>query len=170
MELILARCTIRTLRASDAPRLAQIANDRDIWRNLRDRFPHPYELAHAEGFIRHILTSTREHAFAICLGDELAGVISVNVGEDIYRRTAEIGFWLGAEARGKGIATDAVAAVSAWAFDTLDLVRIHAAVFVWNPGSARVLEKAGYSLECRACNAAFKDGQVVDEFIYSLVR
>jgi RimJ/RimL family protein N-acetyltransferase len=43
-------------------------------------------------------------------------------------------------------------------------------VFVWNPSSARVLEKAGYSLECRARNAAFKDGAVVDEFIYSLVR
>ena len=116
MEILLDRCTLRTLRPADAPRLAVIANDREIWRNLRDRFPHPYELAHAEHFIARALIPKREHAFAICVGDDLAGVISVILGEDIYRRSAEIGYWLGAEARGKGIATEAVRALSGWAF------------------------------------------------------
>lgn len=169
-SLVRDRCTLRALRETDAARLALIADDRSVWRNLRDRFPHPYELSDAQAFIAYALSSEREHAFGICRGEELDGVVSLTVGEDIYGRSAEIGYWLGADARGQGIATEAVAAVSRWAFDTLDLVRLHAAVFVWNPASARVLEKAGYSLECRARNAAFKDGEVVDEFVYALVR
>lgn len=169
MEITLDRCTIRTFRASDAPGLARVANDRSIWRNLRDRFPHPYALAHAEAFIEYALAPKKEHAFAICVGDEVAGAISIVLGEDIYRRSAEIGYWLGAEWRGKGIASEAVRALAQWALETFDLVRLHAAVFAWNPASARVLEKAGFTLECLARKAAFKDGEVVDEFVYVLM-
>jgi RimJ/RimL family protein N-acetyltransferase len=71
---------------------------------------------------------------------------------------------------GKGITTDAVRVLTGYGFDELRLVRIFARVFEWNAASARVLEKAGYTLEARHLKAIVKDGQVIDEFTYALIR
>ena len=81
--------------------------------------------------------------------EEAIGGIGLRLGEDIFRRTAEIGYWLGEPFWGKGIATMAVAKMTDFAFSHFDLDRIQAEVFEWNPASSRVLEKAGYSLEGR---------------------
>ena len=51
-----------------------------------------------------------------------------------------------------------------------DVQRLFAGVLEWNPASMRVLEKAGYTLEARARRAVIKDGRVMDDFVYSLVR
>ena len=61
-------------------------------------------------------------------------------------------------------------AVTDWAFDTWQLNRVWAGVFAWNPASARVLEKAGYAFEGRLKQSAVKDGELVDELIYAIVR
>jgi RimJ/RimL family protein N-acetyltransferase len=82
----------------------------------------------------------------------------------------EIGYWLGQSYWNRGIATEALVAVTAYAFETFDINRIWAGVFAWNPASARVLEKAGYVLEGRLRNAITKDGETTDELIYSTVR
>ena len=37
-----SKCVVRTFRLEDAPSIARNGNNRAIWRNLRDRFPHPY--------------------------------------------------------------------------------------------------------------------------------
>jgi len=52
----------------------------------------------------------------------------------------------------------------------LDLNRIYGNVFDWNGASARVLEKAGYQFEGRHRDAAVKDGRVVDNLVYAVVR
>ena len=57
-----------------------------------------------------------------------------------------------------------------WAFDAWPINRVWAGVFAWNPASARVLEKAGYVYEARLRHSAVKDGEVVDELIYAVVR
>jgi RimJ/RimL family protein N-acetyltransferase len=88
----------------------------------------------------------------------------------VFRRSAEIGYWLGEEYWGRGIVTEALRAVTDYAFATFDLCRLSAGVFEWNPGSMRVLEKAGYELECRSHKSVTKDGQTIDEFIYVSVR
>lgn len=64
---------------------------------------------------------------------------------------------------GRGIATAAVRAVTAHAFREHGLRRLFAVPFAWNGASARVLEKAGYTLEGRMRQSAFKDGEVVDQ-------
>ena len=68
---------------------------------------------------------------------------------DVERVSAEIGYWLGEEFWGRGIVSEALRAVTDYAFATFDLCRIYAGVFEWNPASMRVLEKAGYEFECR---------------------
>jgi ribosomal-protein-alanine N-acetyltransferase len=170
MELVLERCTVRSWQTSDASRLAEIANDRRIWRNLRDRFPHPYAMADAEAFIAASIERSPQRDFCISVHDRPAGAIGLILGEDIYRRSAELGFWSGAEYWGRGIVSDAVTGFTSWAFSAFDLVRIHAAVFDWNPASSRVLEKAGFALEGRMRRGAVKDGEIVDELVFALVR
>jgi ribosomal-protein-alanine N-acetyltransferase len=170
MRLDLTTCSIRSLQPDDAAELARHANDRDIWRNLRDRFPHPYTTKDARNFIAHCRSQERESAFAIAVDDRLVGVIGFEHRGDVWRRSVEIGYWLGREHWGRGVASEAVRAMTDWAFATWDVNRVWAAVFAWNPASARVLEKAGFELEGRLRKAATKDDQAVDELIYAVVR
>ncbi len=170
VELRLEACALRDWRPADATSLAHHADDIRIWRNVRDRFPHPYTAAHARHWISIAGTAQPTTDLAITVGDEAVGGIGLTLGEDISRVSAEVGYWLGAEHWGKGIATQAVRAFSAWAFERFDVQRLHAGVLEWNPASMRVLEKAGYLLEARARRAVIKDGQVMDDFVYAMVR
>jgi ribosomal-protein-alanine N-acetyltransferase len=170
VEIVLEGCRLRDWRRSDATSLALHANNRKVWRNLRDLFPHPYSRSDARTWIRKQGAEERQTTFAIDFDGEAVGAIGLMVGRDVQRLTAEIGFWIGEPFWGRGIMTRAVSAVTEFGFDSLDLRRIQAEVFAWNPASARVLEKAGYRLEGRMANAVFKDGQVIDALMYATVR
>src|ERR1044071_8647485 len=65
MEIVLPTCVIRPWTVTDAPALARHADDRRIWRNLRDAFPHPYALADAHAFIAKAKEMAPETFFAI---------------------------------------------------------------------------------------------------------
>ncbi len=162
-----ASCTLRPLAAADAPSLARHANDRDVWRNLRDRFPHPYALRDAEAYIAHVGPQAPRTSFGIAVGDEAVGTITLMPGQDIERMTAEVGYWIGRAHWGRGIATDALRAVTGYAFDVLGLHRVFAVPFARNPASGRVLEKAGYVREGLMRRSAVKDGEVLDQLLYA---
>lgn len=167
MQLDLGRWRIRSYRRSDARALARHADNPNVAANLRDRFPSPYRLEDAEGWIDHVLAREFETAFAIADGTEAIGGIGVELQTDVYRRSGEIGFWLGEAFWGQGIMTRAVVAFSPFAFERYDLLRLYAGVFESNPSSARVLEKAGYRLEGRMRRAAVKSGRVLDVLLYA---
>jgi ribosomal-protein-alanine N-acetyltransferase len=170
MELELNGCRIRSWRAGDAPSLAHHADNRNIWLNVRDRFPHPYTLADAEAWVARAPAAEPETQFAIEVGGEAAGGVGVFLQEDVERFSAEIGYWLGEAHWGRGIATAVVRRFTDYAFEAFDLCRIYANVFAWNPASGRVLAKAGYQLEGRLRQSAVKDGQVLDGLLYATVR
>jgi [ribosomal protein S5]-alanine N-acetyltransferase len=157
---------IRRLRQGDEEALVANANDRDVWRNLRDRFPHPYDLGDAAWWI----ANSGDTHFGIEVDGAIAGCIGFDRDEDVFFRGAEIGYWLGRRHWGRGIASAAVAKVTDQVFATTDIVRLYAGVFAWNPASARVLEKSGYVLEGRKKSAVFKDGQLIDELLYARVK
>ena len=91
--------------------------------------------------------------------------------QDVHRRSAEIGYWLGEPFWGRGIATAArLQALTEYAFDRFDLVRLYACVYEWNLASARVMEKAGYVCEGRLRKSVVKEGQVIDQFWYAITR
>ena len=106
---------------------------------------------------------------AIASDDEVIGVVSIHLREDIARRSAEIGYWLGEPFWGQGITTKAVCAITSWAFDTFDLVRIDATVLEWNAASARVLEKNGFVYEGKSQMSLIKDGKTIDGLVYALI-
>jgi len=170
VELTLAHCTLRPYRPDDEPSLVRYANNRSIWRNMRDRFPYPYTAADAREWTTRVSTQVPVANFAIVVNGEVVGGIGLEPGTDVFRRSAEIGYWLGEPFWGRGLATDAVRAVTDYAFRTFDICRLEAGVFDWNPASARVLEKAGYTLEGRARQAVTKDGRRGDRLLYALVR
>jgi RimJ/RimL family protein N-acetyltransferase len=170
MELNLGHFRIRDWRRGDEQSLVRQANNRKIWLNVRDRFPHPYTLKDAEEWIKKATADPSGNDFAIAVDDAAVGGISIFLQTDIFRRSAEIGYWLGEEFWGQGIVTAAVRAMTEYAFSHFDICRIYAGVFEWNPASMRVLEKAGYEFEGRTKKSVTKDGQTMDEFIYAIVR
>ena len=158
---------IRSYRAGDAEALARRADNPRVAENLRDLFPHPYTLADAREWLSVALRQDPETNFALEVEGSLAGTIGLELGEDVYRHSAEIGYWLAEEYWGRGIASAAVDRLAAWGFEELGLLRIHAFVFASNPASARVLEKARFELEGRMRNAVVKNGRVMDQLVYA---
>ena len=63
------------------------------------------------------------------------------------RQSAEIGYWVAAAARGRGVASTAARLLSDFGFETLGLRRIELNAAVDNAASRRVAEKAGFELE-----------------------
>jgi len=170
VELKLARCTLRPWRSGDEPSLARYADNRNVSRNLKDRFPYPYTTADAADWIARASAQAPPTSFAIVVDGSAVGGIGIELGTDVFRRSATIGYWLGEPFWGRGIATEALRAVTDYAFERFDICRLQAGVFDWNPASARVLEKAGYILEGRARLGVFKDGRLGDRLLYALVR
>jgi [ribosomal protein S5]-alanine N-acetyltransferase len=169
MLLKLHRCEVRSYRRSDAPVMAPYANHREVWLNLRDAFPHPYGVADAEAFIERALGDDPETMFAIAVDGRAVGGIGFSLHSDVERLTAEIGYWLGEPFWGRGITTEALRAVTAYAVEQHHLTRVYAVPYEWNPASCRVLEKAGYVREARMRKSAIKDGRVIDQFLYAYV-
>lgn len=163
-------CVLRTWRRGDEAELARQANDERVARNMRDYFPQPYTLTDARTWVALNLQITPATSLAIEVRGRVAGAIGLRQGEDVFRRSAEIGYWLGVAHHGRGIATEAVRAFVEYAFATFDVCRLQAGVFEWNAASARVLEKAGFVLESRERSSITKDGRTADRFVYALVR
>jgi hypothetical protein len=65
MQLDLKSCGVRSFRDADAAVLARHANNRKVWQQLRDRFPHPYTTDDACGFITFARGADPETAFAV---------------------------------------------------------------------------------------------------------
>jgi len=99
-----------------------------------------------------------------------AGGIAVTLLDDVYHRTAEIGYWLGEPFWGRGIMTDAISAIVPVAFERFAIVRLQAGVFATNPASMRVLEKCGFVREAVLENAITKNGFVMDEVMHARFR
>lgn len=167
MEFILERSILRPWQRGDEPSLVRHADNRKIWRNVRDHFPSPYTMHDAERWIYHASTSLYNTVFAITVDGLAVGSIGLVPKEDVYRKSMELGYWLGEEFWGRGIISEAVGAITSYGFATFDIVRIYADVFDWNTPSMRVLEKNGYECEARLKKAIFKDGKVGDVLMYA---
>lgn len=159
-------CVLRPWRTSDAPIITPLLGDRDVWINLSDRVPHPYEQKHAEEFIeRHSANHPPQNA-AITIDDKPVGGIGIFPGEGINRVSAEMGYWIGKPYWGKGIASAALPAMTKYVADNFEFSRIFALVLVRNPASARLLEKSGYVREGYLKRSVIKDGVIEDDVLY----
>jgi RimJ/RimL family protein N-acetyltransferase len=160
---------IRQLKESDIPEMAEYANNEKISINLRDAFPHPYTLRDAQFFFDHVRNHPSMKIFAIEFQGRYAGNIGLVPGSDVYRSSAEIGYFIGEPFWNRGIMTQAVNLVTSYAFNDLGLIRVHAGIFEYNRASQRVLEKCGYEKEGVFRCSVIKNGVVYDEIRYARI-
>jgi RimJ/RimL family protein N-acetyltransferase len=170
MELPLNQCVVRSWEAGDLASMVQHANNRRVWINLRDRFPHPYTRQHGASFLQRVIGSRPETTFAIAVDGAAIGGVGFMLHDDIERVSAEIGYWIGEPFWGRGICTEVVRAVTDYAIERHGLSRLFAVPFTHNVASCRVLEKAGYVREGHMRRSAIKDGAICDQYLYGFVR
>jgi ribosomal-protein-alanine N-acetyltransferase len=170
MKISLRDYFIRYWKKEDAPTIAKYANNRKIWLNLRDCFPHPYHLSDAEDFLARVFEQQPVTFFAIANEKEAIGSIGLMLGEDIHRYTAELGYWLAEPFWNKGIMTEVVSKFTDFAFERFELHRIFAEPYTNNTASVRVLEKSGFILEGTLRGNVFKNGKILDQYLYAKIR
>lgn len=157
---------LRPWKREDAQQLASIANNRNIWINVRDRFPHPYTVMDAMQWIEQQKKEAITHNFCIEHINKVAGGIGIIPKDDVYRKTVEIGYFVGEAFWGKGIATKAVQVLVEHIERTFDVVRIFAEVFEHNKASMTVLRKNGFYLEGIRRKSVIKDGVIMDDYVW----
>jgi RimJ/RimL family protein N-acetyltransferase len=161
---------IRRWNGGDVDALVKHADNRKIWLNLRDGFPHPYTAESARSFLAVVGRQNPVTFFAIATAEEAIGGIGVTLNRDVHRLTAEMGYWLGEAHWGKGIVSETIVRFSAYAFERFGLVRIYAEPYAENRASCRVLEKSGFALEGRMRSNVIKDGRILDQLLYAKIK
>ena len=108
--------------------------------------PSPYHREDAVAFLERMAEEEdagRTVPFLAVDGDEVLGSFSV-LELDRAPRYGEIGYWVAAGARGRGVATRAVTLVRDWAAEELGLDLIELLIHEDNLASARVAELTGF--------------------------
>lgn len=170
MHLELPTCSVRPWELSDAESLQCHANNREVSKHLRDRFPFPYGIEQARAFLGWITKQPSPTVWAIDVAREAVGGIGIELHSDVERVSAEIGYWLGQEYWNRGIATDALKAVTNYAFKQFELTRLYALPFADHTASVRVLEKAGYVREGHLRQSAIKNGKIRDQLLFAAYK
>jgi [ribosomal protein S5]-alanine N-acetyltransferase len=148
-QLRTERLLLRPFTPADAPRVRELAGDREVAATTL-RIPHPYEEGEAERWIAthpKLFAEGRSVSFAIVLAAEnmLIGAVGFEISRGHDR--AELGYWIGRPYWNHGYATEAAREVVRYAFETYDLHRIVAHYLVGNAASGRVMEKLGMRRE-----------------------
>ncbi len=157
---------LREWRSEDCNDLAVLANNRKIWLNVRDRFPNPYTLKDALEWIEHTTRQKPAQNLAITYQGALAGSVGVITREDVYRKSIEIGYFVGEPFWGKGIATEAVALMLDYIKHTYNPIRVFAEVFETNLASMKVLEKNGFHRESVREKSVIKNSMLMNDHVW----
>jgi ribosomal-protein-alanine N-acetyltransferase len=170
--LVGTRCTLRAFDPADAPSIARHADDPSVAFNLFDGFPQPYTLALAQEWCStDRRPAVHGHVFAIDAGGEAIGSCGVRPDKGWLRCNAEVGYWIGRAFWRRGIGSETLGLLSAWAWQALpDVMRLYAPIFERNVGSQGVARRAGYVLEGRMPMSAIKDGVLIDKVLFGLYR
>lgn len=172
-----ADITLRPWSKDDVDALVSRINDADIAAFL-DLIPQPYTRADAHDWLAMTAEGWRNgtsatfaiHADTI---EGAVGGIGVRFLSDLDEGGAEVGYWVAADARGRGIATAATCAAARWAFGAVpELARLQLRADVENAASNRVAEKAGFTREgvLRSQRYNARLGRRVDFVMWSLLR
>lgn len=163
---------LRKWLESDAHAVYKYANNKKIADNLRDGFPYPYKLSDAVSFTKSMAGNDDKSQCcrAIVINNEAIGSIGLFIKDDVYRKSAEIGYWLAEPFWNQGIVSSAVKQLCKYGFDNYDIIRIYAEPFAHNIGSCKVLEKAGFTLEGILKKSVCKNNDIFDSCMYAILN
>ena len=160
---------LRRWRQDDAQSLVEaIDGDPEISRWL-DQVPQPYRLEDARAYIADELGLDQD-IFAITDADTGRVLGSIGVGRP-RDGVCEIGYWLRADARGRGHTTRALVLAARWALAQGGVARVQLRADPENAASCRVAEKAGFTREGVLRSAHWNErlGRRQDHAMYSLL-
>ena len=142
-EITTERLLLRPFRLSDVDDVLAYASDPE-WAAF---YPRPYDRGKAEYTVARAVVDSwdREAEFAVVSDGRVVGLISLTV--DLEDQTAELGYDIAREMWGRGIATEAAAAVCDWGFREYKLARVYAMADSRNTRSHRVMQKLGMKYE-----------------------
>lgn len=164
------KSVLRSWTMEDLNSLVLHANNPKIAENLRDVFPNPYTMENARFFIENVASDKLNLILAIEVDNMAIGAIGIHPQADVYRKNAELGYWIGESYWGRGIMTDAVTAIVDYTFQHFDIHRIYAGVFEYNKASMRILEKCGFELEAILRKVIVKNNKIFDEYLCSKLK
>lgn len=170
--LLTDRLLLRPFAPADAPEVQRLAGAYEV-ADTTLFIPHPYPDGLAAAWIAshpQRFESGKAAVLAVTLreGGALAGAIELGIARE--HRRAELGYWIGVEHWGRGIATEAARRMAAYAFGELGLNRLQAHHFSRNPASGRVLQKIGMRYEGRSRQYLYKRDRPEDVERYALLR
>jgi [ribosomal protein S5]-alanine N-acetyltransferase len=166
------RTELTEIRENDKTQLIRYLNDLTIFNNTL-MIPHPYTAESADFYLNLCRRSEKNHGFVsnFAIRDRASGNLIGGCGrfvKDIHKD--EIGYWLAEPFRHQGIMSAVINGFCKHLFDTTDLIRIEAIVFVENMASAKILEKAGFQCEGLLRKYVVKNGEMKDVFMYSRLK
>lgn len=171
-ELRTERLLLRPFALSDAEKVAELANAKEIAQYTQN-IPYPYGVEDAREFISQHPDAFREGKFvvlAITRRDDgiLMGTIGLTL--DWEHDKAEMGYWIGLPYWNRGYCSEAARAMLDYGFESLHLHRIQATHFQENPASGRVMQKIGMKREGCLRGVVRKWGEYVDLVYYGMLH
>ena len=171
VEITAGRLHLRPWQAGDEAVAVAAGNDPDIvrWTSV----PVPYTPEVARGYVHEITVegwrSGKDLTWAVC--DSTTGEVLANVAVRPGCDTGvwDVGYWCLPAARGQGVVTEALGAVTRWAFAELGAARIEWMAEVGNWASRRAAEKAGFRIEGVLRGGMLHRGEHKDGWIAGLL-
>jgi len=163
---------LRWLTLADAPALQAICESKQV-AAMSGSIAHPYPEGKAEAFIREYAPKIEQgDAYVWGIFERSSGALIGDTMLGINKRfiAGEFGYIIAEEHWGKGYATETLAAVLGFGFDTIGLRRISGICSVDNEASARVMEKNGLAREAHFRDSYLKWGVWEDEYVYAITR
>lgn len=169
MELKTKELILRPWMLDDVPAIVEACGDPEIPRWL-PMIPSPYGEEDARSFVGLAHENwERGEVYNFAIVDagsgRLAGSIAMRARPF---RTGHFGYWVARDARGRGVATEALLALGRWAVETLDVKRLELLTDPENLASQRVAEKAGFQREgLLRSSLEYRDGRRRDSILFS---
>jgi [ribosomal protein S5]-alanine N-acetyltransferase len=157
----------------DVEAITAACNDRAIAEFL-DQIPSPYTKKDARAYIENSrlgwLRGTMTN-FAIVEAGVAVGSLGVRWLDGLDEGTAEVGYWMSPEARGRGVCTRAVRLASRWVLEDAGASRLQLRADEQNLASNKVAQNAGFTREgvLRSSRYNARLGRRVDFVMYSLL-
>jgi ribosomal-protein-alanine N-acetyltransferase len=167
------RLRLRNLRLADADAVFRIRGDFEVTKfNTGPAYTHPDQAGQLIVAIQQAYQEQTEIRWGITLTNGPDTVIGI-CGYNYWNRRdyrASIGYDLARAYWGRGIMTEAVAAIIAFGFMHMGLNRIEADAHARNRASIRVLEKLGFQHEGVQREQFFENGVFQDLVLFALLR
>lgn len=162
----------KALSTNDAQAIHDYASDKDVKRfigwNLMKSLNETTEFV--ELMINRESAGTHLYAsVALKSTEEVIGTVMI-FNFDKQANQAEVGYVFHKDHWGKGYGSESLALVTDFAFESLNLHKLHASVTDANIGSARILEKNGYKLEGRLKDHYFIEDKYYDSLLFGKIQ